>query len=159
MGSLCLDGGVQVHPHSTMYCTCIIAWATFVNTVKGLYSYRRKSSAFSRLSWSYTEAEFLDVNGKKSGEFPPCNSQSPLLTDFVPPPLLSKSGLKLICYVNIVYVNSSLRTLKIMPQKPQRNSTFMNSASGGIDPGFSLCPPSCVSQLIFILLMFWNMWT
>ncbi len=50
---------------------------------------------------------------------PPCHSQSPLLTDFYyPPPFphtLSKSGMKLVCNVNIVYGISSLRT-RICPE-------------------------------------------
>ncbi len=39
--------------------------------------------------------------------FPPCQSQSPLLTDFTPPlpHPLSNSGLKMVCNVNIVYRN------------------------------------------------------
>ncbi len=53
---------------------------------------------------------------KSLKSFPPCYSQSPLLTDSHPP--LSKSGLKLVCNVNIVYSTeiSSLRTLKIIPR-------------------------------------------
>ena len=37
--------------------------------------------------------------------FPPCHSQLPLLTDFIPPlpPPGAKSGLKLVCNVNILY--------------------------------------------------------
>jgi hypothetical protein len=41
--------------------------------------------------------------GKSLRSFPPCYSQSPLLTDFTPPPPPpSKNGLKLVCNVNIV---------------------------------------------------------
>jgi hypothetical protein len=47
--------------------------------------------------------------------FPPCYSQSYILTDFNPTPLLSKSGLKLVCNVNLYTKTSNLRTLKIMP--------------------------------------------
>jgi hypothetical protein len=60
--------------------------------------------------WS-PEAKLLDVIGIKSLEsFPPCYSQSPILTHFTPPPphpprANSKSGLKLFCNVNIVYGN------------------------------------------------------
>ncbi len=43
---------------------------------------------------------------------------------FVPPPPC-KSGLKLVCNVNIVYGNP-----QDYAQKPQQNCTFMNSASG-----------------------------
>ncbi len=42
---------------------------------------------------------------KSLKSFPPCYSQSPLLTDFTPHPPLSKSGLKLVCNINIVYRN------------------------------------------------------
>ncbi len=54
------------------------------------------------------EAKFLDVIGKSLKGFPPCYSQSPLLTDFFlppPPPPPSKSGLKLVCNVNTVCGN------------------------------------------------------
>ncbi len=53
-----------------------------------------------------TEEKFLDVNWDKSlKRFPPCYfySQSLLLKDFNPPPPLNRSGLKLVCNVNIVY--------------------------------------------------------
>ncbi len=58
------------------------------------------------------EAEFLDVIGTKVSSLLQY-SQSPLLTDFTLPPPRSKSGLKLVCNVNITET-SSLRTLKIM---------------------------------------------
>ncbi len=68
-----------------------------------------------------TEAEFLDVNWDKSlKSFPPCYSQSP--------PPLSKSGLKLVCYVNIAYGFKSENSQDYAP-KPQRKCMFMNSAS------------------------------
>ncbi len=59
----------------------------------------------------------------------PCYSQSPLLMDYSPP---SKSGLKLVCNVNIVYGNGNLKSenSEFYAQKPQRNCTIMNSASG-----------------------------
>ncbi len=53
---------------------------------------------------------------KNFNSYPPCYSQSPLLTDLTPPPLLSKNGMKLVCNVNIAYEISSLKTLKIMPR-------------------------------------------
>jgi hypothetical protein len=52
------------------------------------------------------EAEFLDVIGKKVLRvfLLTIHSQSPLLLDVpTPPPPLSKSGLKLVYDVNIVY--------------------------------------------------------
>jgi hypothetical protein len=43
---------------------------------------------------------------------------------------LSKSGLKLVCKVNIVYGNlNKSENSQDYAQKPQRNCTFMNSAS------------------------------
>ncbi len=44
-------------------------------------------------------------------------------------PLLSKSWLKLFCNVNIVYGNLKSENTQDCAQKPQRNCTFMNSAS------------------------------
>jgi hypothetical protein len=60
----------------------------------------------------------------------PCSSQPPLPTDFTPSPTpLCKSDLKLVCNVNIVYGNLKSETSQDYAQKPQRNCTFMNSAS------------------------------
>ncbi len=64
--------------------------------------------------------EFLDVIGTKVCRFfSPCYSQSSL-------PLLSKSGLKRVCTVNIVLKSENSQDYA---QKPQRNCTFMNLAS------------------------------
>jgi hypothetical protein len=51
--------------------------------------------------------------------------------DFTPPPpiLLSKSSLKLVCNVNILYGNIRSENSPDYAQKPQPNCTFMNSAS------------------------------
>jgi hypothetical protein len=77
------------------------------------------------------EAEFLDVIGTKVLRVPPCYSQSPLLMDLTPtPPPPSKSGLKLVCNVNIVYGNLKSENSQDFAQKPQQNCTFMNSTSG-----------------------------
>jgi hypothetical protein len=46
------------------------------------------------------------------------------------PPLLSKSGLKLVCNVNIVYGNLKSENSQDYAQTPQPNYTFMNMASG-----------------------------
>jgi hypothetical protein len=63
-----------------------------------------------------------------------CYSQSPVLTDFTPPPPPpeDKSGWKLVCNVKIVYGSESLKSENSQDyaQKPQRNCTVMNSASG-----------------------------
>ncbi len=40
---------------------------------------------------------------KNPKNFLPCNSQSPVLKDFTPPPPRSKSDLKRVSNVNIVY--------------------------------------------------------
>jgi hypothetical protein len=65
----------------------------------GLGGFRRQSRNVWELPCWPTEAEFLDEIWKKTSKsFPPCYSQSPLLTD-PPPPPLDKSGLKLMCTV------------------------------------------------------------
>jgi hypothetical protein len=76
-----------------------------------------------------TEAEFLDVIGTK--EF-----SSLLFTVTVTSTIwfysrtpLIKSGLKLVCYVNIVYGNLKSESSQNYAQKPQWNCTFMNSVS------------------------------
>jgi hypothetical protein len=69
-----------------------------------------------------TEVEFLDVVRDESfHSFPPWYSQSPLLTDFTPPHPLSKSGLKLVCNVNIVHRNLKFENSPDYAQKPQRS--------------------------------------
>ncbi len=47
-----------------------------------------------------------------------------------PPPSLSKSGLKLVCNVKIVYGILKSENSQDYAQKPQRNSMCVNSASG-----------------------------
>ncbi len=62
---------------------------------------------------------------------PPFYSQSPRLFLTPPPPiLLSKSELKLVCNVKIVYGNLKSENSQDYARKSQRNFTFMNSASG-----------------------------
>jgi hypothetical protein len=46
-----------------------------------------------------------------------------------PPPHLSKSGLKLVCNVKVVYGNLKSENSQDHAQKPQRNCIFMNSAT------------------------------
>ncbi len=83
----------------------------------------------SILPLRYTETEFLGVIGTKVLRDFLLDIHSHLYYGFSSPlPPLSKSGLKL--NVNTVYGKiSSLRT-QDYAQKPQRNCTFMNSASG-----------------------------
>ncbi len=63
---------------------------------------------------------------KSFKSFPSCYSQSPLLKDFTPLPL-NKTGLKLVCNVNIICGN--LKSENSQARNPQQNCTFMNSAS------------------------------
>ncbi len=79
-----------------------------------------------------TEAEFLDVIGTKVLRVFLLAIHSPTTKEFysLPPPLLGQSGLKLVCNVNIVYGNLKSEISQDYAQKPQRNCTFMNSASG-----------------------------
>ncbi len=76
-------------------------------------------------------AEFVDVIGTKVLRVFLLAIQSPLLTDFTPslPPLMSKSGLKLVCNKIIVNRNLKSENSQVYAQKPQQNCTFTNSAS------------------------------
>ncbi len=80
-----------------------------------------------------TRGRILGCNwDKRLKSFPPCYSESPLLMDLFlsPPPLpLSKSGLKLVCIVNIVNGNFKSENSQDYAQKSHRKCTFMNSAS------------------------------
>ncbi len=76
-----------------------------------------------------TEAEFLDVIGTKVLRLflvaVHCHLTNRLYSP--PPPPLSKSGLKLVCNVNIVYRNLKPENFQDYAQKP--HCMFMNSAS------------------------------
>ncbi len=61
-----------------------------------------------------------------------CYSQSPILTDFTTPLPWPKSGLKLVCIVNIICGNVKSDNSQDYAQKPQQNCTFMNSTSGEV---------------------------
>jgi hypothetical protein len=93
-----------------------------------------QSTVHSFLSHPPAEVEFLDVNcnwDRSLESFPHCYTQSPVLTDLTPhPPTPSKSCLKLVCNVNIVYENLKSENSQDYAQKPQQNCMFMNSASG-----------------------------
>jgi hypothetical protein len=57
--------------------------------------------------------------------------------------------MKLVCNVNIVYGNLKSETSQDYAQKPQRNCTFMNSASGqDANLTFYLCILYCRSSSI-----------
>jgi hypothetical protein len=72
------------------------------------------------------ESKFLDVIGKKSFRCFLLAIHSHLYLRILLPP---KSGLKLVCNVNIVYGNLTSENSYDYAQKPQQNYTFMNSAS------------------------------
>ncbi len=76
----------------------------------------------------------------------------------LPPPLPSISGLKLVCDVNIVYGNIKSENSEDYAQKPQRNCTFMNSASTWFStPWGAACPPfpylGVTGQAVFLLFL------
>jgi hypothetical protein len=80
----------------------------------------------------FVRGRILGRNWNKSlKSFSPCYSRSPLLQILLPPPL-SKGCLKLVCNV-IVYGNLKSENSQDYAQKPQRNCTLMNSASGVIE--------------------------
>jgi hypothetical protein len=113
-----------------------------------------------KVEWKYTilratnkpdvavnRGRILGRNWDKSFKsFPPCYSQPP--HDFSPPPPLIKSGLKLICNVQTVNANLKSENSQEFSKKPQRNCTFMNSASVKHAPKWT--PPSLsYSSLLF----------
>jgi hypothetical protein len=78
---------------------------------------------FYTVQWNRVfKGHILGRNWDKSlKSFPPCYSQSPLLTAFTSHPPLRKSRLKLVCKVNIVYGNLKTENSQDYAQKPQRN--------------------------------------
>ncbi len=87
---------------------------------------------FSKGCGLYIGGRILGRNWDKSlKSVPPCYSQSPLLTEFSPPPSLEKKWFETGLYnnVNIVYANLKSENSQDYAQKPQRNCTFTNSAS------------------------------
>ncbi len=112
-----------------------------------------------------TEAVFLDVIGSKVKRVFFLVIHSHLFYGvFSPsPPPLSKSGLKLVCYVNIVYGKLKSENSQDA-QKPQRNCMFMNSASVHVCPAlfskksrkkhFSLFKENRTCTLSYIRLLF-----
>ncbi len=85
----------------------------------------------SFLPFKCSEAEILDVIGRKVLRVFLLAIHSHLYRFDPPPPLppQGKSGLKLVCNVNIVYRNLKSENSQDYAQKPQRNCTFMNSTS------------------------------
>ncbi len=81
-----------------------------------------------------SRGRILERNWDKSLKSFPLRFFSLLLTvtstnGFYSPPF-SKSGLKLVCNVNIIYGNLKSENSQNYALKPQRNCMFMNSASG-----------------------------
>ena len=76
------------------------------------------------------EAEFLDVIGTKVFRVFLLAIHSHFYKRFYSPSSMSKSGLKLVCNVNIVYGTLKSDNSQDYAQEPQRNCMFMNLASG-----------------------------
>jgi hypothetical protein len=71
----------------------------------------------------------LDIIGTKVLRVFLLAIHSHLYCGFYSPPPLRKSGLKLVCNVNIVYENLMSENSQDYAQRPQQNYTFINSAS------------------------------
>ncbi len=80
----------------------------------------------------HPESEFVDVIGTEVLRVFLLAIQSPLPADFTPPTPPRERGLKLVCKcnINIVFENLKSENSQDYAQKPQRNFTVMNSASG-----------------------------
>jgi hypothetical protein len=115
-----------------LYPIVAIQYTTCTCTV---YLCAGKLRAYACLPQGRPEAEFLDVIGTKVSEFFSLLFTVTCTNGFYPLPHLNKSCLKLVCNVNIVYRNLKSEDSQDYAQKPERNCTFMNSASGS-----SLCP-------------------
>jgi hypothetical protein len=76
------------------------------------------------------QAEFLDVIGTKVFRVFLLASHNLYKRIYPPPPSPSKSGLKLVCNVNILYGNLKSENSQDYAQKSLRNCMFMGWASG-----------------------------
>ncbi len=108
----------------------------------------KSPSTLSTLVYFRPETEFLNVIGTKDLRVFLLAIHSHLYIRILIPSLLSKSCLKLVCNVNIVYGNLKSENSRDYAQKPQRNYAFMNSASRGDSPNH------CVNYLVNELLSF-----
>ncbi len=94
---------------------------TFMNSASVIYPSQREGISLRELeakeSASRQFSSLLFTVTYTNGFYPP------------PTPSLSKSGLKLVCNVNIVYGDRKSENSQDYAQKPQRNCTFTNSAS------------------------------
>ncbi len=93
--------------------------------------------------WSYTVywGRILERNWDKSlKSSPSCYSQSPILTDFTPPPQFSKSGLKLVCNVNTKHYIRKPQAWELSRLCPETSTKLyvhdFGFCSGSTDLGF-----------------------
>jgi hypothetical protein len=102
-----------------------------VNKILATVQARRYVASVVKITVTTTEAKFLDVVVTKVLKDFLLAIHSHLYYGFyTPPPPRSKNGLKLVCNANIVCGNLKSENSLGYAQKPQRNCTFMNSASG-----------------------------
>jgi hypothetical protein len=110
----------SVSVYRTWFCTLSLIYRSVYKTVCTSWNAIAKRLTFKQ---EETRAEFLRV-------FLHASNSHLYLRIFLPPSPFSKSGLKLVCNVNIVYGNLKSVNSQDYAHKPQRNCTFMNSASG-----------------------------
>ncbi len=126
-----VDSAIQCCMIKSIFSFCKLSW--WVREARSLAPSCQSTTAMSSSGALYSTVRgwILGRNWNKSlKSFSPCYSQSPLLTEFYPPPPPSKSGLKLVCCnVNFVYGNLKSENFQDFAQKPQQNCTFMNLAS------------------------------
>jgi hypothetical protein len=117
----------------------------------------RPSRELTQHAWLWAEAELLDVIRTKVVRvflllFTVTSTNR--FTTHLP---MSKSGLKLVCNVNIVSENFRSENSQDCAKKPQQNCTFMNLASGCVSHHpYSFCPAAlspygASSVLLFII--------
>jgi hypothetical protein len=143
LGSICRLGTVKEHVIDGLNHVRTARWcqqlrqiffydSMFTSLNTGLQSQVHKVSQFKLLvSSSSPEDEFLNVIGTKVSSLLAIHSHLYLRSLLPPPPPEQKwfeTGLKLVCKVNIVYVNLKSENSQDYSQKPQRICTFMNSA-------------------------------
>jgi hypothetical protein len=97
---------------------------SFLHCLPNTYTVHTTCCANSFKSWGRILGRKWDKSLKSFPE------DSTLLTYFTPPLPMSKSGLKLVCNVNILLRNLKPENSQDYAQKHQRNCTFMNLASG-----------------------------
>jgi hypothetical protein len=105
------------------------SWGTF--QLRGWYNTPISTLSLHVLCGKAYRGRILGGNWDKSLQsFPPCYSQSPLLTDLTPPPPWAKVIWNWFVIVNIEYRNLKSGNSQDYARKPQQNCMSMNSASG-----------------------------